>query len=56
MKIKYSVKPRRQGDISSYWCDPQKAIDQLNWKAKKGISEMARDSMAYIETLKKKTS
>tara|TARA_Y100000816_G_scaffold273256_1_gene239430 strand:- start:15 stop:1019 length:1005 start_codon:yes stop_codon:yes gene_type:complete len=55
-KIKYSFKPRRQGDLSSYWCDPQKAIDQLNWKAKKNVYEMVRDSMPYIENQSKKTN
>ncbi len=44
VKIPYSIKPRRAGDIATCYCNPQKAFDELGWKAKYGIEEMCRDS------------
>ena len=44
VKIPYSIKPRRAGDIATCYCNPQKAFDELGWKAQYGIEEMCRDS------------
>ncbi|MDY3921300.1 MAG: UDP-glucose 4-epimerase GalE [Hallerella porci] len=44
LKIPYSIKPRRAGDIATCYCDPSKAFRELGWKAKYGIEEMCRDS------------
>ncbi|MCC8078326.1 MAG: UDP-glucose 4-epimerase GalE [Oscillospiraceae bacterium] len=44
VKIPYSVKPRRAGDIAVCYSDPSKAEKELNWKARFGILEMCRDS------------
>ena len=42
--VKYSIKPRRPGDIATCYCDPTKAKDELGWEAQYGIEEMCRDS------------
>lgn len=44
VKIPYSIKPRRPGDIDSCYSDPEKAFKELGWKAKYGIEDMCRDS------------
>lgn len=44
LKIPYSIKSRRAGDIAVCYSDPSKAERELNWKAQYGIYEMCRDS------------
>lgn len=43
IKIKYSIKPRRAGDIATCYCNPAKAKVELGWEAHYGIEEMCRD-------------
>ena len=42
--VKYSLKPRRPGDIATCYCDPTKAKEELDWQAQYGIDEMCRDA------------
>ena len=44
VKVPYSIKPRRPGDIATCYSDPAKAERELGWKARFGIEEMCRDS------------
>lgn len=44
VKVPYSIKPRRPGDIATCYCDPAKAKAELGWEAQYGIEEMCRDS------------
>lgn len=44
VKVPYSIKPRRAGDIATCFSDPSKAERELGWKAEYGIEEMCRDS------------
>ena len=44
VKVPYSIKPRRAGDIATCYSDPAKAERELGWKAEYGIEEMCRDS------------
>ncbi len=44
IKIKYSIKDRRPGDIATCFADASKAKECLNWEAKLGIDDMCRDS------------
>ena len=39
-KLPYTVKPRRPGDIDSYYADASKAKRELGWEAKLGIDDM----------------
>ena len=48
--IKYEIKPRREGDIATCYCDPQKAKEDLGWVAKYGIDEMCEDSWRWQST------
>ena len=44
IKIPYSIKPRRAGDIATCYSYPAKAEKELGWKAQYGLEEMCRDS------------
>lgn len=44
VKIPYSIKPRRAGDIAMCYADPAKAKEELGWEAKRGVDEMCKDS------------
>ena len=44
VKVPYSIKPRRPGDIATCYSDPSKAERELGWKAQYGLEEMVRDS------------
>ena len=44
VKIPYSIKPRRAGDIAVCYSNPAKAAAELGWRAERGIDEMCRDS------------
>ena len=48
--IPYEIKPRREGDIATCYCDPQKAKEELGWEAKYGIDEMCEDSWRWQST------
>ena len=48
--IKYEIKPRREGDIATCYCDPQKAKEDLGWVTKYGIDEMCEDSWRWQST------
>lgn len=43
-KIPYAIEPRRPGDLASVYCNPEKAYNELGFKAQFGIEDMARDS------------
>ena len=47
VKVPYSFKPRRDGDIASCYCDPSKAFRELGWKAELGLEQMCRDSWKW---------
>ena len=44
VKIPYSIKPRRAGDIATCYADAKKAYEELGWKAEYNILDMCRDS------------
>lgn len=47
VKVPYSIKPRRPGDIATCYCDPAKAEKELGWKAQYGIEDMCQDSWRW---------
>lgn len=49
-EIPYEIKPRREGDIATCYCDPEKAKKELGWTAKYGINEMCEDSWRWQST------
>ncbi|MCQ2914857.1 MAG: UDP-glucose 4-epimerase GalE [Alphaproteobacteria bacterium] len=44
VKIPYSIKPRRAGDIAMCYADASKAKNELGWEAKYDLEDMCRDS------------
>lgn len=44
VKIPYSIKPRRPGDIATCYSDAAKAKEQMGWTAQFGIKDMCADS------------
>lgn len=46
-KVPYQIVARRPGDIAQCYADPQKAFEELGWKAELGIDEMCRDSWLW---------
>ncbi len=42
--VPYVIMPRRAGDITTCYCDPTKAEEELGWKAQFGLEEMCRDA------------
>jgi UDP-glucose 4-epimerase len=47
VKIPYSIKPRRAGDIATCYSDATKAKEELGWEAEFGIKEMCADSWRW---------
>lgn len=47
LKINYTIKERRPGDIATCYADPARAKKELDWVATKGIEEMCRDTWNY---------
>ncbi len=49
-KIPYKIGPRRAGDIATCYSDPSKALNELGWKAERGLEEMCEDSWRWQST------
>ena len=41
--VPYQISPRRAGDIAACYAAPEKAANELGWKAVRGIDEMMQD-------------
>ena len=46
-KLKYEIKPRRDGDIATCYCNPEKAEKELGWKAEYTLDDMCADSWKW---------
>jgi len=46
-KIPYRIAPRRSGDIAECWSSPTKALQELGWKAERGLKEMMEDAWRW---------
>jgi UDP-glucose 4-epimerase len=49
VKIPYSIKPRRAGDIATCYADPSKAYNELGWKAEYDLERMCKDSWRFAK-------
>lgn len=47
VKVPYSIKPRRAGDIAVCYCNPAKAKAELGWVAQYGLDDMCADSWRF---------
>ncbi len=45
--IPYQIADRRAGDVVAAYANPQKALDELGWKAEKGLEEMCADAWRW---------
>ncbi|MEO2280303.1 UDP-glucose 4-epimerase GalE [Pseudoalteromonas pernae] len=45
--VPYNIAPRREGDIAACYASPQKAWDELGWKAERGLNEMMIDTWRW---------
>lgn len=45
--LAYRMAARRPGDIARCWADPSKALDELGWKAQRGLPEMMQDTWRW---------
>ena len=45
--IAYNISPRREGDIAACYADPQKALNDLGWKAERGLDNMMQDTWRW---------
>ena len=46
-ELPYVMDPRRPGDIAACYADPQKAWDEMGWRAQYGIEEMCASSWKW---------
>lgn len=49
VKIPYSIKPRRAGDIAVCYADPRKAKEELGWEAQYDLTRMCQDSWRFAK-------
>lgn len=47
IKIPYKIVARREGDIAECYADASKAEKELDWKAKKDITDMCKDAWRF---------
>lgn len=45
--VPYQITARRAGDISICYADPAKALEELRWKAERGLDEMCADAWQW---------
>lgn len=53
VKIPYSIKPRRAGDIATCYANPKKAKEELGWEAKYDLKRMCEDSWRFAQMSQK---
>ena len=51
-KVPYKIAPRRPGDISTCYSNPEKAKKELNWETEKTLEDMCKDSWKFIRMSK----
>lgn len=47
VKVPHVIVERRPGDVPSYYANPEKAAEKLNWRTQKTLEDMCRDSWAF---------
>jgi UDP-glucose 4-epimerase len=45
--VKFQIGPRRLGDASAVWADASEAAEKIGFTAKRGVSEMCRDTWTW---------
>lgn len=47
-QIRYSIAPRREGDVAQCFANTEFAEKLLNWKAERGLEDMCRDTWNWV--------
>jgi UDP-glucose 4-epimerase len=47
VKVPYRIIGRRPGDVAECWSDPSKAEQELDWKARRSLTDMMRDTWRW---------
>ena len=55
-KVKYSIAPRREGDIEKIWADPSLANRELNWKTEITLDEAMETAWRWEKKIRSKSS
>ena len=55
-KVKYSIAPRREGDIEKIWADPSLANRELNWKTEITLDEAMETAWRWEKKIRNKSS
>jgi UDP-glucose 4-epimerase len=50
-KVPYRVAPRRPGDVASCFANPERARDELGWRAERDISQMCESGWRWQSSL-----
>ncbi len=45
--VPYLVAPRRSGDIAMCYASPKKALEEIGWRAERGVEDMCRDAWRW---------
>ncbi|OIN07905.1 UDP-glucose 4-epimerase GalE [Oceanisphaera psychrotolerans] len=45
--VPYAIAPRRPGDIAECWANPARALEQLGWRAERGLEQMMMDAWRW---------
>jgi UDP-glucose 4-epimerase len=54
-KVKYTIAPRREGDIEKIWADPSLANRELNWKTEITIDEAMETAWRWEKKIRNKS-
>ena len=54
-KVKYSIAPRREGDIEKIWADPSLANRELNWKTEITLDEAMETAWRWEKKIRNKS-
>jgi UDP-glucose 4-epimerase len=46
-KVPYTVGPRRDGDLTESYCNPEKALQVLGWRAELDLDRMCEDAWRW---------
>lgn len=46
--VPYKIVERRPGDIAACYANPKKALNELNWKAEKDLTDMVKSAYEYV--------
>jgi UDP-glucose 4-epimerase len=46
--IPYRIAPRRSGDIAACYANPEKALRELGWQARRDLADMCQSAWKFV--------